>query len=127
MKGTVKFFHRQKGYGFITDEVGREHFVHYSSICMEGRKNLYEGDVVEFEIGEGSNGREQAVNVTPIITLSMVVHELAKKGLHTMRIRDDKGLHGWYIVDVTDKPIVDKKMSLIELAAYVGIDIEGLV
>lgn len=59
MKGTVKFFDGTKGWGFITNDV----FVHYSNIQMEGRKSLDQNDVVEFEIGEGKDGRSQAVNV----------------------------------------------------------------
>ena len=62
-KGTVKWFNDKKGYGFITDENGKDVFVHYSSIQMEGRKTLKQDDVVEFEIGKGTDGREQAVNV----------------------------------------------------------------
>ncbi|MFR8473854.1 MAG: cold-shock protein [Lachnospira sp.] len=63
MKGTVKFFDGTKGWGFITDEAGNDVFVHYSSIQVEGRKSLNQNDVVEFEIGEGKDGRTQAVNV----------------------------------------------------------------
>lgn len=66
MKGTVKFFDGTKGWGFITDEEGNDVFVHYSSIQMEGRKSLNQNDVVEFEIGEGTTGRTQAVNVKRI-------------------------------------------------------------
>ena len=61
--GKVKWFSVMRGYGFITDEDGNDVFVHYSSIIMEGRKSLDENDVVEFEIGEGKDGRSQAVNV----------------------------------------------------------------
>ena len=61
--GKVKWFSDMRGYGFITDEDGKDVFVHYSSIIMEGRKSLDENDVVEFEIGEGKDGRSQAVNV----------------------------------------------------------------
>lgn len=63
MKGTVKFFDGVKGWGFITDENANDVFVHYSNIAMEGRKFLNPKDVVEFEIGEGKDGRTQAVNV----------------------------------------------------------------
>lgn len=66
MKGTVKFFDGAKGWGFITDEVGSDVFVYYSSIQMEGRKSLNQNDVVEFEIGEGTTGRTQAVNAKRI-------------------------------------------------------------
>lgn len=63
MKGTVKWFNIQKGYGLITDENGQDVFVHYSGIVSERRfKNLYEGQTVEFEVVEAEKGR-QAVNV----------------------------------------------------------------
>lgn len=58
-KGTVKFFNRSKGYGFITeDETNKEHFVHVSGLIDE----IKEGDVVEFELTEGKKGLN-AVNV----------------------------------------------------------------
>lgn len=63
MKGTVKFFSNTKGWGFITCEDGKDVFVHYTGILMEGRNTLNQNDVVEFEIGEGKDGRSQAVNV----------------------------------------------------------------
>jgi hypothetical protein len=53
----------------------------------------------------------------------MVTDELSKEGLHLMRIRDDKGTHGWYVVDESENPVVDKNMDLMELAAYVGFSI----
>lgn len=62
-RGTVKWFNDVKGYGFITDETGDDVFVHYSSIQMDGRKSLNQNDVVEFEIGNGTTDRTQAVNV----------------------------------------------------------------
>lgn len=66
MKGTVKFYNNAKGYGFITDEAGSDVFVHYSNIIAESRKSLNQNDIVEFEIGEGTTGRTQAVNVRRI-------------------------------------------------------------
>lgn len=63
MKGTVKWFNKQKGYGFISDESGKDVFVHYSGINMEGYKNLEEGQKVEFELSDGAKG-PQATNVT---------------------------------------------------------------
>ena len=35
-KGTVKWFNNQKGYGFISDESGKDVFVHYSGLKMDG-------------------------------------------------------------------------------------------
>lgn len=66
MKGTVKFYNNAKGYGFITDEAGSDVFVHYSNIIAESRKSLNQNDIVEFEIGEGTTGRTQAINVKRI-------------------------------------------------------------
>ena len=62
MKGTVRWFNKRKGYGFISDEQGKDVFVHYSGIKMEGYKNLEEGQSVEFELTQGDKG-PQATNV----------------------------------------------------------------
>ena len=63
MKGTVKWFSNQKGYGFISDEAGNDVFVHYSGIATDGFKSLEEGAAVEFDVVEGAKG-PQATNVT---------------------------------------------------------------
>ena len=60
-KGTVKWFNNQKGYGFISDESGKDVFVHYTGLNMDGFKTLDEGQAVEFEVTEGEKG-PQAVN-----------------------------------------------------------------
>ena len=64
-KGTVKWFNNQKGYGFITAEDGKDVFVHYSGLNIEGFKSLEEGAAVEFEIADGAKG-PQAVNVVVV-------------------------------------------------------------
>ena len=52
-----------KGYGFIQqDDGGKDVFVHYKSIHGDGHKSLYEGDAVEFEILETTQGFT-AINV----------------------------------------------------------------
>lgn len=61
-KGTVKWFNNQKGYGFITAEDGKDVFVHFSGLNMEGFKTLEVGASVEFDITDGAKG-PQAVNV----------------------------------------------------------------
>ncbi len=65
VKGTVKWFNNQKGYGFITPENGADVFVHHSSIQGEGYKSLEEGQQVEFQIEKGPKG-EQATNVVKL-------------------------------------------------------------
>lgn len=65
MKGTVKWFNNQKGYGFISDESGKDVFVHYSGLNMEGFKYLEEGAQVEFDVTDGAKG-PQATNVTKL-------------------------------------------------------------
>jgi CspA family cold shock protein len=62
MQGTVKFFNAEKGFGFISRDGGEDIFVHFSSITGDGFKTLNEGDVVEFEIGQGRKG-DEAQNV----------------------------------------------------------------
>ncbi|MBW7476995.1 cold shock domain-containing protein [Paenibacillus oenotherae] len=62
MKGTVKWFNAEKGYGFIQVENGEDVFVHYSAIQGDGFKSLEEGQAVEFDVTEGNRGA-QAANV----------------------------------------------------------------
>ena len=64
-KGTVKWFNNQKGYGFISDESGKDVFVHFSGLVMEGYKTLEEGQEVEFDVVNGEKG-PQAINVTKL-------------------------------------------------------------
>lgn len=67
VKGVVKWFSNQKGYGFITPESSssKDVFVHYSVIQGDGFKTLAEGDQVEFELTSGPKG-EQATSVRKV-------------------------------------------------------------
>jgi len=60
--GKVKWFNKQKGYGFIEQEDGKDLFVHYTGIKGDGFKNLQEGESVEFDVADGEKG-PKAVNV----------------------------------------------------------------
>ena len=64
-KGTVKWFNNQKGYGFICDEAGKDVFVHYTGLHMDGYKPLEEGAEAEFDVVDGAKG-PQATNVTKL-------------------------------------------------------------
>ncbi len=66
MRGKVKWFNDQKGFGFIAREDGSgDVFVHYSSIKSDGFKSLAEGDAVEFEVIQSDKG-PKAANVTKV-------------------------------------------------------------
>ena len=61
-QGTVKSYNAKKGYGFISHEEGKDEFVHFSALNMDGFKELKDGERVEFEVVEGEKG-PQAANV----------------------------------------------------------------
>ena len=64
MRGNVKWFNNEKGYGFIQcDEIGNDVYVHFSDIVMKGFKTLDENDIVKFDYDEEMN---KAVNVHKI-------------------------------------------------------------
>ena len=65
MRGVVRRFNNQRGFGFISDSDGKDVFVHYTGINGEGFKSLEEGQEVEFDIVQGEKG-PQAVNVTKL-------------------------------------------------------------
>jgi len=65
LKGTVKWFNAEKGYGFIQTEGGEDVFVHFSAIQGDGFKSLDEGQEVEFDVTEGNRGA-QAANVVKL-------------------------------------------------------------
>ena len=65
LKGTVKWFNDDKGFGFISGEDGNDYFAHFSQINKEGFKTLQEGAEVTFEITEGAKG-PQASNIETV-------------------------------------------------------------
>lgn len=60
IEGTVKWFSRDKGYGFIAGEDGQEYFVHHSALAPN--TFIRDDDKVSFEPAEGDRGK-QARNV----------------------------------------------------------------
>ena len=67
MRGKVKWFNIEKGYGFIEYNNHEDIFVHYSSILTEGYKTLVEGQYVDFELVKTDKGL-QAKNVIEVKT-----------------------------------------------------------
>lgn len=64
VEGTVKWYNRRKGYGFIISEDGTDIFVHYTALAGRDEEyvTLNENDKVEFDIVQGQKG-PQANNV----------------------------------------------------------------
>ena len=56
--GTDKWFNDSKGYGFIQRESGKDVFVHFGAIKIEGDgyRTLKEGQTVEFTVTESEKG-----------------------------------------------------------------------
>lgn len=136
MQGTVKWFDTQKGYGFIVDSEGKEHFVYHSNIVMDGFRHLNEDDIVNFELGAGKGDREQAVNVKPVLTMKMIKDSLKEEDLHVKEVKADANTvvmnalgmkKGYMVVDQNDViQAGEQGMTFLDLAAYTGFDTEGL-
>lgn len=136
MQGTIKFFQKVRGWGFVKADDGKEYFVHYSQIQMNGFRTLNEDDVVNFELGVGKDGKEQAVDVKPILTMKMVKDSLKEENMHVKEIKADAntmvlnalGMNKGYMVVDANNVIQagEQGMSFLDLAAFAGFDTEGL-
>lgn len=136
MQGTVKWFNTQRGYGFIIDPEGKDVFVHHSNIVMDGFRNLDENDIVNFEIGAGKDGREQAVNIQPLLTMKMIKDSLKEENLYVKELKADANTivlnalgmdKGYMVVDQNNViQAGEQGMSFLDLAAFAGFDTEGL-
>lgn len=65
VRGKVKWFNNEKGYGFIEYNDLEDIFVHYSAIKKDGYKTLKEGDIVSFKLIETGKGL-QAIDVSEV-------------------------------------------------------------
>ncbi|MBD5548116.1 MAG: cold shock domain-containing protein [Lachnospiraceae bacterium] len=124
MQGTVKWFNSQKGYGFITDSEGKDVFVHHSSIIMDGFRYLKEDDIVNFELGAGNDGREQAVDVRLIISMKVIEASLKEENMYIKTTKDGYGVTRYLVVDGNNALQTDENgMSCMELAEFAGFEI----
>ena len=60
MKGTIKMFNKEKGFGFIRAEDGNDVFFHYSSLVMDGFKTVEQGEAVSFDLEQSDRGLRAA-------------------------------------------------------------------
>ena len=71
MRGKVKWFNNDLGYGFIECSNLDDIFVHFSTIRMDGYKTLNEGDLVDFKLIETGKGLQSVevnqVNLTTVL------------------------------------------------------------
>jgi CspA family cold shock protein len=64
--GTVKWFNKTKGYGFIQPEDGsKDVFVHITAVERAGMGTLAEGQKVQFDLARGKDGKTSADNLRP--------------------------------------------------------------
>ena len=61
--GKVKFYNKEKKYGFITSEDGKDYFFHASGVSND--IYLKDGDNVEYKVVEGERG-PKAVDISPV-------------------------------------------------------------
>lgn len=67
--GTVVNFKKDKGYGFIRPaHGGADIFVHFTGIAGDGFRELWEGELVEYDEAPGRGDKQQAVNVRVVST-----------------------------------------------------------
>jgi len=74
LRGIVKWFSQDRGYGFITTvengRAGEDIFAHFTDIEGDGFRNLYKDEQVEFEIVQDVNNKVKAVNIKQGVTSS---------------------------------------------------------
>ncbi len=63
MKGKVKMFNAERGFGFITGEDGKDTYFHKTAV--EGGATISVGDSVEYDVEQGDRGT-RAKNVRKV-------------------------------------------------------------
>ena len=106
-------------------EDGKDVFVHHSNIIMDGFRTLDENDVINFELGNSNDGREQAVNVSPIVTTKMIESALKEENLYVKTVKDSYGVKKYLVVNADNViQTSEQGMSFSELATYAEMPIE---
>lgn len=136
MEGTVKFFNKVKGWGFITDQGGKDVFVYWENILMDGFRYLDKDDIVNFELGDGGDGREQAVSVIPVLTRKRIEESLKENNLYVEEIKANRDTvrlntlgmdEGYMVVDENGVIQTDENgMTFLDLAAYAGFEVHQI-
>ncbi|MCP4296493.1 MAG: cold-shock protein [Proteobacteria bacterium] len=55
-RGTVKWFSKQKRFGFIEQDNGSDIFVHISQVKQSGLRSLFQGERLEFKVSKNEKG-----------------------------------------------------------------------
>jgi CspA family cold shock protein len=63
LRGTVKWYDAERGFGFIARAGGKDVFVHARDLEHAGIGTLSGDQPVEFEIGQEGTGRLYAINL----------------------------------------------------------------
>ena len=95
---------------------------------MSGFRKLDECDIVDFEVGIGGNGKEQALNVNPVLTLQMIKQALRKKDdLYVKEINKGDCNEGYAVVDQNNViQTGNNGMSFRDLAKYAGFNVDEI-
>lgn len=80
--GEVRWFDRRKGFGFIRPDAGpRDVFVHVSAVTGSRFAALEEGQRLEFELTQLSDGRMTALGLRPIEPAPIDLDDTAEPAL----------------------------------------------